>query len=240
MRMTMADAPTTEPLQEDELADPYADKETSLIPLVYRFMRERDPNYPDDDFGATSKIRRRLFAGEGLTSEGIERDYGTTRSLLGVITRIMKAAGYKFHVDRSGPNGTAIYRLTNPEHVPPPDFTGPPTSKKRGPRRGTSPTPQAKRKRALRDAQRGLAEQGIPTPPSRAEQMAQATMEWVTRQGRKPAAHGTRHAATPQLPELGSMVQVAMLLLQTDGTVQLALRNGDSTVLCKVEGVVES
>jgi len=167
-----------------------------------------DPKLPSND------IRRRLLAGEPMTSATVAREYGVSKSLLGTVIGAMIREGMTFAKDvQPGPYRTYAYTVTDP--APPPGVEW-------GKGRGV-------RKLGNRGRRNDLAHGAEPKP---AKAVAKSTPAPAVRATVNGKHNGTQHP----VPQLGESVQVFLLALTEDGRVNVGLRDGEQTWLATVDG----
>lgn len=182
------------------------------------------PIRPSDD------IKRRLRAGEGLTSKQVASDYGVSSALLHAVLRELQLAGCTFQRDKlDGSPGNPL-RFTITEPKPPrgsKQSWGPADNvvklKGRGPQRKVrSDKGKARTRRAPAAA----------PPANGAVVKVDPAVEQLLH-----SRNGKGNTALDHpVPQLGESVQVFLLALDEDGKVNVGLRSSDATWLVGVDG----
>lgn len=155
----------------------------------------------------TDDIRRRLLAGEPLTTRQCASDYGCSTALLGSVVKSLRDEGVTVGtVPLEGGHGAVIFQVVGAEQQ----------RESWGKARGV---------RKL--AGRGPGTSERPPSPLDAEPKAQPPARRSTKRN---------GVAVPALPSLGADVSVCLLAVGDDGRISIGFRSDAGTWLTSVDG----
>lgn len=173
---------------------------------------------PSDD------LRRRLLAGEPITTRQAVDDYGVSTSLVGVIVAQLERDGATIHREREHDKRgvPAVFTVTSPKPDPALRSSWGKGSdvRKLGNRGGAGVARPSKGKAKAKSKRQASAA------------VANASPAAIVRAHVNGSPKGTDHP----VPVLGENLQVFLLALTDDGRVNVGLRDGEQTWLTTVDG----
>lgn len=191
----------------------------------------------------TQDVKRRLLAGETLTSEQVQQDYDVSKALLhSVLKKVQDVDGWTVAKERTGNGGRTDltrYRLVSPAPDVDEKAWGPDPAA-----RSLQADVTAQRRKADRERKRleraqakldkGHAPRAAHGPKSNGSAVARVNGQALTLPGRTKV-NGAGPIGHP-VPALGDGLQVYLLMLDDDGSVRVGLRNGEAAWLTSVDG----
>lgn len=175
----------------------------------------------------THDMRRRLLAGEGLTSKGCAAEYGCSDALLLAVIKALRDEGMT--VDAFRPNGKttpALFTVVGATRNEAEWGKGADVQKMAGRGHGTGRRKgeSADDRRRRLDRERKAAKRQA--SPMDAPQESKALTKRPKRNGH----------VVPTLPSLGANLSICLLAVAEDGRISIGLRGDEGTWLTSVDG----